>query len=62
MGAESRSLLAARMSDELRALSRAGLQHRNPGWTAAEVELELRRLIWGDKLFREVYPDYSAPG
>jgi hypothetical protein len=61
MGPSGRHALVARMSEDLRELSRSGIRQRHPHWSASEVELELRRLMWGDALFRQVYPDYAAP-
>lgn len=61
MGPSGRHALVARMSEDLRELSRSGIRQRHPSWSESEVELELRRLMWGDALFRQVYPDYVAP-
>jgi hypothetical protein len=58
-GPSGRHALVARMSEDLRELSRSGLRQRHPRWS--EVELELRRLMWGDALFRQVHPDQVSP-
>jgi hypothetical protein len=60
MGAEGRHALVIRLSEELRELSRSGIRLRHPGYTEAEVELALRRLTWGDALFRQVYPEHAT--
>jgi len=60
MGATGRHALVMRMSEELRELSRSGIRMRHPCYTDAEVELALRRLTWGDALFRQVYPEHAA--
>ena len=60
MGARGRHALVMRMSEELRELSRSGIRMRHPGYTEEEVELALRRLTWGDSLFRQVYPEHVA--
>ena len=60
MGPAGRHALVARMSEELRELSRAGIRLRHPSYSEAEVELALRRLTWGDALFLRVYPEHAA--
>jgi hypothetical protein len=63
MGPQGRFALVARLSSDLRELSRAGIRQRHPLWTDLQVEMELRRLMWGDELFGKVYPEQqvSAP-
>ncbi len=51
--------LAVRMSEEARAVARAGILARHPGYSAGEVEDALRRLLLGDETFRRAWP--SAP-
>jgi hypothetical protein len=60
MGPRGRHLLVLRMSEELRALSRSGIRGRHPDDSEAEVELALRRLMWGEALFRKVYPEHEV--
>lgn len=60
MGPEGRHRLVVRMSEELRELSRSGIRMRHPNYTETEVELALRRLAWGEVLFRQVYPEHAA--
>ena len=59
MGPKGRHLLVMRMSEELRELSRSGNRVRHPSYTETEVELALRRLTWGEALFRQVYPEHA---
>jgi len=40
--------------------TRAGIRMRHPDYTDEQVEYALRRIMWGDKLFREVYPDVEV--
>lgn len=61
LGPSGRVALAIRMSEELREVTRAGIRQRHPGYGEREVELALRRLMWGDALFASVYPDTPAP-
>jgi hypothetical protein len=51
LGATGRANLAARLSVATRELTRAGIRARHPGYTDEEVELALRRLLYGDDLF-----------
>lgn len=61
LGPFGRVALAIRMSEDLREVTRAGIRQRHPGYSEREVELALRRLMWGDALFASVYPDTPAP-
>jgi hypothetical protein len=56
LGASRRAYLAARLSADVRRLSRAGIRSRHPAYTDEEVELALRRLLHGDDLFRRAWP------
>ena len=51
-----RAQLAARLSADVRRLSRAGIRSRHPAYTDDDVELALRRLLYGDDLFRRAWP------
>lgn len=53
---EERLLMAFRLSDEVREISRCGIRDRHPGWSEEEVEWALRRRILGDELFRSAWP------
>jgi hypothetical protein len=56
LGPAARSRLAARLSADVRELTRAGIRARHPEYGAEEVELAIRRLLYGDDLFRRAWP------
>jgi len=56
LGATGRVTLAARLSDDVRELTRAGIRARNPGYTDEQVDLALRRVLYGDALFLRAWP------
>lgn len=56
LGATRRAQLAAELSSDARRLSRAGIRSRHPAYTDEEVELALRRLLYGDDLFCRAWP------
>lgn len=55
-GADRVSLLVA-MSEQAREVSRAGIRQRHPQYTDAEIQQALARLLLGDALYGEAYPD-----
>jgi hypothetical protein len=56
LGPARRARLAATLSADTRQLARAGIRARHPDYTDQEVELALRRLIYGDDLFCRAWP------
>lgn len=54
MSGSERVEAAARMSAEAREVTRAGIRHRHPTWTEAEVHAEFLRLTLGDELAAKV--------
>lgn len=56
MTGEQRLLLAIRMSEDAREISRSGIRHRHPEYDEGEVEWALRRLMLGDPLFTAAWP------
>jgi hypothetical protein len=44
------------MSEEVRAIARAGIASRHPDYSASEVNFALLRLIYGDDLFQRAWP------
>ena len=56
LGPARRARLAARLSEDVRELARAGIRARHPAYTEDEVEFALRRLLHGDDLFRRAWP------
>lgn len=57
MGPERRLSLAVSMSEDVRALSRAGIAARHPEYGAEEVRWAEFRLHLGDELFSRAFPD-----
>jgi hypothetical protein len=56
LGPEGRVELAARLSDEIRAVSLAGIRERHPEYSEAQAFRALLRLVLGDPLVRELWP------
>jgi len=56
LGATGRARLAGRLSEETRQISRAGIRSRHPGYSDEDVDHALRRILYGDDLFRRVWP------
>jgi hypothetical protein len=51
-----RVAIAASMSDDARAVARAGIRARHPEYTAEQVSRALMRLVLGDDLCRRAWP------
>ena len=49
--------MALQLSDDVRAIQRAGIHAHRPEYSSTEVEWALRRLIHGDELFQRAWPD-----
>ena len=49
--------LAARLSEDMRALALAGIRQRHPDYSEVDARRALFRLLLGDELFRRVWPD-----
>ena len=47
MTPERRAALAVEMSDEIRTITEAGIRHRHPAYSDAEVQSELARIVLG---------------
>ncbi len=45
------------LSDNLRAITEAGIRHRHPEYDEEQVRLALIRAVLGDKLFGRFYGD-----
>ena len=56
MSPEQRIALAVQMSEDVRALARAGIRARHPEYSDAQLRHALFRLMYGDELFRQVWP------
>lgn len=57
LGPAGRVALAVELSDALREITRSGIRARHPAYDESEIELALRRLMWGDALFRAAHPE-----
>jgi hypothetical protein len=49
------------MSDEIRAVTEAGIRHRHPEWTDDEVQAELARIVLGPALAKHLRTHTGAP-
>lgn len=56
LGPARRAVLAQQLSADARDLTRSGIRARHPAYTAAEVDLALWRLLYGDQLFQRAWP------
>jgi hypothetical protein len=54
LGPEVRAGMALEMSDGLRRIVEAGIRHRHPDFDEKKVEMEVLRLMVGDKLYRQM--------
>ncbi|MCB9729783.1 MAG: hypothetical protein H6744_15090 [Deltaproteobacteria bacterium] len=59
MGGPARVELALRMSEDARAITRAGIRARHPEYDESEVRFAFFRLLHGDEIFRAAWP--TAP-
>lgn len=57
MGAYGRVETAFRLTASARALTAAGIRHRHPHYSDEQVGMAVARLVLGDHLVREVWPD-----
>lgn len=53
---EERVEIAVKMSEDARAIARAGIAARHPEYTDQELTHALHRLLLGDDLFRRAWP------
>jgi hypothetical protein len=56
LGPTGRLRLAGRSSTDTREVARAGIRSRHPEYTDDEVDLALRRILYGDELFGKAWP------
>jgi len=54
---EVRAIMAFELSDNLRSIAEAGVRLRHPDYDERKVKQEVLRLMIGETLFRQVYPD-----
>ena len=56
---EERARMTFELSDNLRAVTEAGIRHRHPEYSDEQVRLALIRLMLGEELFQRWYGDQS---
>lgn len=57
LGPYGRVETAFRLTASARALAAAGIRHRHPDYSDEQVDVAMARLVLGDDLVREVWPD-----
>ena len=57
LGPEVRVKMAFELSDNLRSLVEAGVRQRHSDFDEQRVQQEVLRLMVGETLFRQIYPD-----
>jgi hypothetical protein len=55
LGIEGRAAMTFELSDNARALVKAGVRQRHPDWDEARVKEEFLRIVLGDSLYNEAY-------
>ena len=58
---EVRAGMAMEMSDHLRRIVEAGVRDRHPDFDRKKIEMEVLRLMIGDKLYRQMCKDIGTP-
>jgi hypothetical protein len=53
--------MAFEMSDNLRRIVEAGVRHRHPEFDQEEIQLEVLRLMIGDKLYKQMQKETEGP-
>ena len=57
LGPEVRLKMAFELSDNLRSIVEAGVRERNPSYDEQKTKQEVLRLMIGEALFKQIYPD-----
>ena len=57
MGMEGRARMTIELSDGLRSIIESGVRQRHPDYDENMVRLAAIRIMIGDELFRQAYPD-----
>jgi len=57
MGPQARLKTAFELSDNIRNIVEAGVRSRNPSYDEQQIKQEVLRLMVGDALFKQIYPD-----
>jgi hypothetical protein len=61
LGPQVRARMAFEMSDNLRQIVEAGVRHRHPDFDPRKIELEVLRLMIGDKLYKQMMNETEGP-
>jgi len=54
---ERRAIMAFEASDMLRSIVEAGVRTRHPDYNKNKINKEVLRLMVGNRLFKQIYPD-----
>jgi hypothetical protein len=54
---EKRLTIAFELSDYLRSVVQAGIKQRHPDYNEQQIEKEVLRLMIGESLFKQIYPN-----
>ncbi|MHC4086994.1 MAG: hypothetical protein ACYSWZ_22830 [Planctomycetota bacterium] len=57
LGPQVRLKMAFEMSDNLRSIVESGVRGRNPDYDEQKIKQEVLRLMIGQALFKQIYPD-----
>jgi len=57
LGPEVRLKMAFELSDNLRRIVEAGVRERNPSYDEQTIKQEVLRLMIGEALFKQIYPE-----
>ncbi len=60
LDAETRLKMAFELSDNLRSIVEAGVRLRNPQYDEQQINRQVIRLMIGEALFKQVYPDVET--
>ncbi len=60
LGPEVRLKMAFEMSDNLRRIVEAGVRGRHPNYDEQKIKQEVLRLMIGETLFRQIYPEIET--
>lgn len=60
LGPQARLKIAFELSDNIRSIVEAGVRGRNPSYNEQQIKQEVLRLMIGDALFKQIYPDIET--
>ena len=60
LDAETRLKMAFELSDNLRSIVEAGVRLRHPEYDEQQINRQVIRLMIGEALFKQVYPDVET--